>query len=105
MKPTYGSANDGDWIEDRGFVRRLISDDNHGSRHQRFIIELRHGQTLLIAHNIDLARRIPLGIGDRVRFRGMYEYNDLGGLVHWTHHDPHGVEDGGWIRFGRREYR
>ena len=92
------------WIEGSGIVRRLLRDDNEGSRHQRFIISLCNGQTLLIAHNIDLAQRVPVGIGDRVHFRGMYEWNDLGGLVHWTHHDPQGIEDGGYIRFRRKRY-
>ena len=83
---------------------RLLSDDRDDSHHQRFIIQLRNRDTLLIAHNIDLAKRVPVGIGDRIRFRGMYEWNELGGLVHWTHHDPHGVEDGGWVQFGRKTY-
>jgi hypothetical protein len=91
-------------VEDSGFVRRLLTDDNDGSRHQRFILQLGNRDTLLIAHNIDLAKRVPLGMGDRVKFRGMYEWNELGGLVHWTHHDPHGVEDGGWIAYRRKKY-
>ena len=86
-------------------MTRLIADDNEGSRHQRFILRLGGGQTLLIAHNIDLAKRVPVGVGDRVRFRGVYEWNDVGGLVHWTHEDPLGVEDGGWVRYRRRIYR
>ena len=94
----------GDWIEVTGFVRRLLSDDNDGSRHQRFIIDIGGGPTLLIAHNIELAKRVPVGMGDRVRVRGIYEWNDLGGLVHWTHNDPQGVEDGGWVRYRRKEY-
>lgn len=60
---------------------------------------------MLMAHNIDLAERVPVAIGDRVAFRGMYEWNDLGGLVHWTHDDPLGVEDGGWIRYRRKVFR
>ena len=87
-----------------GFVRRLLSDDSDGARHQRFIIDIGHRRTLLIAHNIDLAPRVPLGMGDRVQVRGMYEWNDLGGLVHWTHHDPLGAEDGGWVRYRRKLY-
>jgi hypothetical protein len=83
----------------------VLSDDKDGSRHQRFILQLPRGQTLLIAHNIDLAPRLPLGLGDRVAFRGTYEWNELGGLVHWTHHDPQGIEDGGWIRYRRKTYR
>jgi len=63
------------------------------------------GQTVLVAHNIDLAERVPLGLGDRLHYRGMYEWNDLGGLVHWTHEDPMGVEEGGWIRYRRKTYR
>lgn len=101
----YGKLDTGSWIEDSGFVRRLLSDDNDGSRHQRIILEIRRGLTLLIAHNIDLAKRVPVGMGDRIRFRGMYEWNELGGLVHWTHHDPQGVEDGGYIRYRSRVYR
>lgn len=100
----YTKRDTGCWIEDGGIVLRLLSDDNDGSRHQRFVVRVGNSQTLLIAHNIDLAERVPLGIGDRIRFRGMYEWNDLGGLVHWTHHDPQGVEDGGWITYRRKVY-
>jgi hypothetical protein len=66
---------------------------------------LKNYETVLIAHNIDLARRVPVGLGDSVYFRGMYEWNELGGLVHWTHDDPQGVEDGGWIRYRRKTYQ
>lgn len=104
MAGPYGKQHTGEWIEDTGFVRRLLSDDRDGSQHQRFVLELRGGQTLLIAHNIDIAPRVPLGMGDKVRFRGLYEHNQLGGVVHWTHRDPHGVEDGGYVNFRRKDY-
>ena len=105
MNRPFGKRDTGSWIEVTGFVKRLLTDDNDGSRHQRFILDIGSGRTLLIAHNIDLVQRVPLGLGDRVRLRGMYEWNDLGGLVHWTHHDPLGVEDGGWIRYRARIYK
>ncbi|HSD68032.1 MAG TPA: DUF3465 domain-containing protein, partial [Woeseiaceae bacterium] len=88
LNPVYDRRHTGTWIEGSGIVRRMVPDDNDGSRHQRFVLDTRNGQTLLIAHNIDLAERIPVGVGDRIRFRGMYEWNEFGGLVHWTHHDP-----------------
>lgn len=85
-------------------MSRLIADDDDGARHQRFILQLPGRQTLLIAHNLDLAQRVPVGMGDRVRFRGIYEWNEQGGMVHWTHRDPQGVEDGGWISHRRKTY-
>ena len=42
----------------QGTVIALLADDNTGSRHQRFIITLPSGQTLLVVHNIDIAPRI-----------------------------------------------
>ena len=80
-----------------GPVDRILPDDNEGSRHQRFIVRTPSGRTVLIAHNIDLARRVPLEIGDTVTIRGEYEWSDRGGTMHWTHHDPKQWREGGWI--------
>jgi len=89
-----------------GTVIRILSDDNDGGRHQRFIVELASGQTLLVAHNIDIAPRIDsLKVGDRVEFGGVYEWNDEGGAVHWTHHDPAGVHQPGWINHSGLAYQ
>jgi hypothetical protein len=90
-------TDDDCWVEGHGIVIRLLHDDRQGARHQRFIVDQRNGQTLLVAHNLDIAARVPLGLGDRVQFRGLYEWNDLGGIVHWTHRDPRGEEPGGYI--------
>ena len=88
-----------------GTVSRILSDDNEGSRHQRFIVRLSSGSTLLIAHNIDLAPRVPsLKVGDAISFYGEYESNDRGGVIHWTHHDPRGSHVGGWIEHKGRRY-
>lgn len=93
-------------LEGEGTVIKLLPDDNHGSRHQRFIVRLPSGRTLLIAHNIDLAKRIDtLREGDTVRFYGEYEWNQKGGVMHWTHHDPDGRHPGGWIKHGGQMYQ
>lgn len=89
-----------------GTVIKLLADDNDGSRHQRFVLRLNSGRTLLISHNIDLAPRIEsLQPGDTVEFNGEYEWNAKGGLVHWTHHDPQGHHVAGWIRHRQRIYQ
>ena len=82
-----------------GTVIKILADDNKGSRHQKFIVKLASGQTVLIAHNIDLARRInSINIGDSIEFYGKYEWNTKGGIVHWTHHDPAGRHKDGWLK-------
>jgi hypothetical protein len=92
-------------VEGQGVVTRTLSDDNDGSRHQRFILRLASGRTLLVAHNVDLAPRIdPLREGDTVRFFGEYEWNDKGGVLHWTHHDPDGRHPAGWLEHNGRRY-
>ena len=93
-------------VEGEGIVQNLLGDDTSGDRHQRFIVELAWGQTLLITHNIDVAPRVEgLRAGDRVTFKGEYVWNSEGGLVHWTHHDPDGHHVDGWIRVGGKTYR
>ena len=82
-----------------GVVRRILPDDNEGSRHQRFILELSNGQTVLVSHNIDVAARLSaLDRGDTVEFFGEYEWNANGGVIHWTHHDPARRHVGGWLK-------
>jgi hypothetical protein len=96
---------DGQMMDGTGVVEKLLSDDSEGSRHQRFILKLSGDRTLLIAHNIDLAPRIDrLKRGDQVRFRGQYETNERGGVVHWTHADPRGDHPAGWLEHEGRRY-
>src|SRR4051812_25006419 len=67
-------------VDGEGVVTKILADDNSGSGHQKFIVQLQSGQTLLIAHNIDLAPRVaPLKKGDTITFRGEYSWNERGG--------------------------
>jgi len=92
------------WATVEGEVVKVLPDDDDGDRHQKFLVELGGGHTLLIAHNIDIAPRVPVEEGDRVKLRGEYEYKDKGGVMHWTHHDPGGRKPGGWIELGGKRY-
>lgn len=89
----------------RGVVTRVLADDNSGSRHQRFVISTGNDHTLLISHNIDLAPRVPLAVGEQVTAKGEFEWNERGGVLHWTHHDPRGQRAGGWIEHAGERYR
>jgi len=93
-------------IEGHGTVSRILPDDIDGSKHQKFIVQLANGQTLLLAHNIDLAPRInDLSEGNPISFYGEYEWNPKGGIVHWTHHDPDGQHVAGWIKHNGNLYQ
>lgn len=93
-------------VAGQGTVVKVLPDDTHGSRHQRFIVRLNSGRTILMVHNIDLAKRIDsLRVGDTVDFYGEYEWNPKGGVIHWTHHDPQGRHPAGWLRHDGQTYQ
>jgi hypothetical protein len=93
-------------VEGEGTVIQVLPDDMDRSRHQRFIVQLASGQTLLITHNIDVAPRIAgLKVGDSVGFNGEYVWNEKGGVIHWTHHDPQGRHVAGWVMHNGKRYQ
>ena len=104
VEQAFAAQRSGLWLETRGRVIRILKDDNEGARHQKFILQLDGGHSVLVAHNIDLARRIPAREGVSLSVRGRYEWNDRGGVIHWTHHDPDGREPGGLIEVGDVRY-
>ncbi|MCZ2721566.1 DUF3465 domain-containing protein [Marinomonas sp. 15G1-11] len=106
IKSAYENHQSNVQVKGSGIVIRILNDDNKGSRHQKFILKLSSGQTVLIAHNIDLSPRInSISKGDQVQFYGEYEWNKKGGVVHWTHHDPDGRHIGGWLKHNGSMYQ
>jgi len=102
----FRNRTSGIQVSGEGITTKILADDNDGSRHQRFILKLPSGQTVLVAHNIDLAPRISsIREGDSVEFNGVYEWNSKGGIIHWTHHDPEGRHEAGWLRHGGKSYQ
>jgi hypothetical protein len=112
-----GSADDGGiaelfrkqqsdtWIETSGVIKKSLPDDSSGDKHQRFIVRVATGIEILIAHNIDVAPRVPAEEGDTIMFRGEYEWTEKGGTVHFTHVPKFKRRDpGGWIEFEGKRY-
>lgn len=106
LASAFDERKSGVQTEGSGIVIKILADDNDGSRHQRFILRLQSGQTLIIAHNIDLAPRLSsLREGDAVAFNGEYEWNSKGGVIHWTHRDPNGQHVAGWLKHNGQTYQ
>ncbi|MCO4798582.1 MAG: DUF3465 domain-containing protein [Colwelliaceae bacterium] len=88
-----------------GVVIKIYTDDLKGSKHQRFTLRLKNKKTVLVIHNIDIAPKIyGLNIGDTVEFMGQYQWNKLGGMIHWTHHDPNAKHPLGWLKHNGKLY-
>ncbi len=92
-------------VSGRGVVIKLLASDTHGNQHQKFLVKINPKQTLLFAHNIDLAAKIPLQVGDEITFSGEYVYNPKGGVMHWTHRDPRGHHPAGWVMLHGEKYQ
>ncbi len=105
IRKAADSQKSGWWLVAEGKVIKILKDDTKGHRHQKFLLKLAPDITLLVAHNIDLAPRVPLRKGDTVKIRGRYEWNHRGGILHWTHHDPKGRQKDGWIYHNKKYYK
>lgn len=90
-----------------GHVKKVLKDDNDGSRHQKFLITIDgYPQiSVLVAHNIDLAKRVEnIQANTPIRFYGEYIYNEKGGVLHWTHKDPTSRHQDGWLEYDGQKY-
>lgn len=86
-------------------VKKLLPDDTQGLPHQRFLLELNNGTTVLVAHDTKYAPKVPIQPGDIVTIQGEYVWNKKGGLVHWTHHSDSPRHRGGYIDFNGQRYQ
>ncbi|RSN88744.1 DUF3465 domain-containing protein [Acinetobacter nosocomialis] len=106
IKAAYDRRQSNVQVQGSGRVKAILREDNDGTKHQKFILVLKNGLSILVAHNIDLAPKIEdLHKGDIVEFNGEYEYNEKGGVLHWTHHDPQNRHENGWLKHNGHIYQ
>ncbi len=106
IKAAYDRRQSNVQVQGSGRVKAILKEDNDGTKHQKFILVLKNGLSILVAHNIDLAPKIDdLHKGDIVEFNGEYEYNEKGGVLHWTHHDPQNRHENGWLKHNGHIYQ
>jgi hypothetical protein len=93
-------------IADGTITRILGVQAGRVSPHEGFLVRLAAGCSLVVRveANTDFTGPIPLARGERVTVKGEYEYYPLGGVIHWTHRDPRGRHEGGYIEAAGSTY-
>lgn len=75
--------------------------------HEGFLMQAdgKRGLVLRVEDNVDITGPIPLRNGQHVIVRGEYEYYPRGGVIHWTHHDPAGRHENGYVEVAGKRYQ
>ncbi len=98
------------WVETEGTVSRLLRDDTNpdNGRHQIFLLRLAPDLQVKISHDYDDAGYLDgLKVGDHLKLQGRYEFEERGGVIHFTHRAdrPTKNKPGGWIDFNGKRYQ
>ncbi|MBV8725766.1 MAG: DUF3465 domain-containing protein [Candidatus Eremiobacteraeota bacterium] len=103
----YASARSHVEVVADGTVTRVLGvAAGRVSPHEGFLLRLRSGchAIVRVEANTDFTGEFALAPGQSVTVKGEYEYYPRGGVVHWTHRDPRGRHEGGFIETGGRRY-
>ena len=86
-------------------VVQILPDDNDGLRHQRWYVRLSDGSKVFAVYNIDITKRVPIQVGQKISLGGEFKWTNQGALIHWLHADPEkrrpdGYVDVNGVRYG-----
>jgi len=104
----YQAQRSGVEVVAGGRVTRVLGlQSGRVSPHEGFLMNLGSACSTIVRVevNTDLAGEFPVAVGDSVVVKGEYEYYSLGGVIHWTHHDPRFRHEGGFIQIGGKTYQ
>lgn len=96
----YSAQRSGTEVVADGTISRLFGvRQGRTSPHEGFLMRLNSGCDLVVRVevNTDFTGDVPLRAGQRVAVKGEYEYYPRGGVIHWTHRDPRGHHENGYI--------
>jgi hypothetical protein len=103
----YNAGRSGVEVVADGRVTRVFGTRaGRESPHEGFLMKLASGcnVTVRVEANTDFTGQFPLHAGDAVTVKGEYEYYPIGGVIHWTHRDPRGRHEGGYVEAGGTFY-
>jgi hypothetical protein len=96
----FSAQRSGVEVVAQGSVTRVLGvQAGRSSPHEGFLLRLDSGCAIVVRVevNTDFTGTIPLSIGQRVLVKGDYEYYSRGGVIHWTHRDPRGRHENGYV--------
>jgi hypothetical protein len=93
-------------VADGRVVSLLGTNAGPSGAHEGFLLHLGSGcdLTLRVETNVGFTGPIPLHVGENVVVKGEYEYEALGGVIHWTHRETHGRHPSGYVEAAGRYY-
>jgi hypothetical protein len=96
----FSAQRSGVEVVAQGMVTRVLGvQAGRSSPHEGFLLRLDSGCAIVVRVevNTDFTGSIPLSVGERVLVKGDYEYYSRGGVIHWTHRDPRGHHENGYV--------
>jgi hypothetical protein len=91
-------------VEVTGRVALVLPDEHYVTVSQQFLMDLENGHRVLVSHDLKAASRVPVAVSNTVKVRGEFDWTPDGGIIHWTHKDPDGTREGGWIELAGTRY-
>ena len=86
-------------------IEKLLREEDYREPHQRFLLVLSNGTTVLVANDLKYGTFAPVQAGNIVRIHGEYIWNERGGVLHWTHKSDEPNHEGGYIDFNGMRYQ
>ncbi|MDP3509818.1 MAG: DUF3465 domain-containing protein [Candidatus Melainabacteria bacterium] len=86
-------------------IKKLLREEDYREPHQRFLLILSNGTTVLVANDLQYGTYAPVQEGNVVRIHGEYIWNERGGVLHWTHKSDEPRHESGYIDFNGMRYQ
>lgn len=86
-------------------IKKLLREEDYREPHQRFLLILSNGTTVLVANDLKYGTFAPVQEGNVVRIHGEYIWNEKGGVLHWTHKSDEPNHESGYIDFNGMRYQ
>ena len=88
-------------------VRILGTRIGPSGTHEGFLLKFETdcGLTVRVETNTDITGPMPISVGEHVTLKGEYEYYPIGGVIHWTHHDPRFRHEAGYVEADGKIYQ